>query len=161
MAGRSFHGGNPRQLVPENPTNTGNLRSIKPGRSCGMKRNPIHRQLATLPPRGSIFRSNKKFFKHTRLRIWSHKMSRLVRTAAPAPLRKRQSTAHRGVAGGFQNHTCGTLHRQHPRATRTQGPALGISRHTADTAHGRSQNGRNCGIRCHRHHHIQHSRGNK
>jgi hypothetical protein len=114
-----------------------------------------------LPPRGLIFRSNKKFLQNTRLRIWSHKMPSLIGTTAPAPLRKRQSATPRGVAGGFQNHTCGTLRRQHSRAACTQGPALGISCHTAATAHGGSQNGRNCGIRSYRHHRIEHSRGNE
>lgn len=111
MTRRSFHGGNPRQMVPKNPANAGNLCRIEAGRSGGMERNPVHRQLATIPAQGAIFRSNKKFLKHASLGIRSHEMPRFVGTAALTPFRKWRYTTHRGVAGGFQNDACGTLRR--------------------------------------------------
>ncbi len=161
MACRSFHCRNPRQLITKNTTNTGNLRRIKARRSGGMERNPVHRHISTIPLQGPVCRTNKKLLKHARLGIGSHEMPRLVGTAAPSPFHKWHNATHRGVAGGFQNHAGGTFRRQHTRAPRTQGTALGILRHAATTIHGGFQSRRNRSIRSHGQHRIEHPRGNQ
>jgi hypothetical protein len=148
-------------MVPKNPANAGNLRRIEAGRSSGMERNPVHRQLATIPAQGAIFRSNKKFLKHASLWIGSHEMPRLVGTPAPTPFRKWLNATHRGMAGGFKNDACSTFRRQHSRATCTQGTAFGILRHTSATAHGGSQNWRNRSVGSHGNDRIEDSGGNK
>ena len=154
MAGRSFHGGNPRRFLSKNTVHTGDLRRIETRRPSGMKRNPIHR-------RGLIFCIQKKSLKHARPGVRSHEMPSLVGTSSTKPLGQGQRATPRGMGGGLQNHTGGTFRREHTRATSTQGPAIRIPRHTAATAHGGSQRGRHLGIRRHGHHGIQHSRGDQ